>query len=375
MTLKKGIFRGVLILFLGLTGTAGAQMGVERPYWFTLERGKLYFRSGAYGDALLAFDDARTQRRTMYTRMEQDMIELLSIPEVRRLGDSLEQVEAYIADRNQPNAARALEELYYRVPKAGLGGSARNVLTQLNRLKDYPEAEYWIGETYRAEGELGIALRQYQKAYEQRELLEIPGFAVEILYKIVDIHRTRQEYTEMAGGLEEILAGDALWSQDEDTFVRRAMARTLENDGINRFLTLYRYNNSGVLRAHQLLGFYYYTSARHNRAVEHLMFAFLIMNTILIEELSRSQFDYSFTTLDNLLAEAVKWPELAAYLDRLEYFRTLYYLGTSFFGTGKLNTAREFWNAAARRPEAGEWRGRAETQLRSPFMEQALERP
>jgi tetratricopeptide (TPR) repeat protein len=375
MLLKKGVLCGLCILFFALPQTAKAQMGVERPYWFTLERGKLYFRNGAYGEALLAFEDARTQRRNTYTRMEQDMISLLSLPEVRRLGDSLDQVEAYIADRNQQSAARALEELYYRVPRSSLEGSARNALAQLGRLKDYPEAEYWIGETYRIEGELGIALRQYQRAYEQRELLEIPGAALEILYKIADIHRIRQEYTEMTTELERILASDTLWSEDTDTFVRQAMTRTLENNGIDRFLTLYRYSNSAFLRAHELLGFYYYTTARHNRAVEHLLFAFLMMNTTLIEELARGQTGYTFTTLDALLAEAAARPELASYLEDLEYFRTMYYLGTSYFGSGKLNPARDFWSVLARRPEAGPWRGRAEAQLRSPFVEQAQERP
>jgi tetratricopeptide (TPR) repeat protein len=375
MNLKKGILYGLFFLFMAFPEIVDAQMEAERPYWFTLERGKLYFRNGAYGDALSAFEDARTQRSAMYTRMERDMISLLSIPEVRRLGDSLEQVEAYIADRNQINAARALEELYYRVPREALEGSARNALAQFKRLQDYPEAEYWIGETYRVEGELRIALGQYQKAYEHRELLENPGFAVEICYKIADIHRVHQEYTEMAAVLERILAEDSLWSQDSETFVRRAMSRTLENDGIDRFLTLYRYNNSAVLRAHELLGFYYYTTARHNRALEHLLFAFLIMNTVLIEDLTRDQFDYSYTTLDVLLTGALRRPERAAYMERMEYFRTMYYLGTSFFGSGKLNAARDFWRILARRPEAGPWRGRAETQLRSPFVEQALERP
>jgi tetratricopeptide (TPR) repeat protein len=375
MNLKKGIFYGLFFLFMAFPEIVDAQMDAERPYWFILERGKLYFRNGAYGDALLAFEDARTQRRAMYSRMEQDMISLLSIPEVRRLGDSLDRVETYIAERNRINAARALEELYYRVSRAALEGSALNALSHLKRLQDYPEAEYWIGETYRVEGELGIALGQYQKAYEQRELLENQGFAVEILYRIADIHRVRQEYTEMAAALERILAEDPLWSQDSETFVRRAMSRTLENDGIDRFLTLYRHNNSIVLRAHELLGFYYYTTARHNRAVEHLLFAFLIMNTVLIEDLTREQFDYSFTTLDALLTGALRRPERAAYMEQVEYFRAMYYLGTSFFGSGKLSVARDFWRLITRRPEAGPWRGRAETQIRSPFVEQALERP
>jgi tetratricopeptide (TPR) repeat protein len=311
------------------------------------------------------------------------MIELLSIPEVRRLGDSLDLVEAYISERNQPRAAEALQELYYRLPREDLRGSARTALEQLGRLKDYPEAEYWIGETYRAEGELGIALRQYQKAYEQRALLEIPGFEVEILYKIVDIHRLRQEYIEMEQRLLEIPEGssgegtprDPLWSGGSGLFTRTALLRTLENDGINRFLTLYRYNNTVVERAHRLLGFFYYASGRHSRAVEHLLFAFLIQNTIFIEELVRNQFDFAFTTLDALMNEVLRRPALPAYMEEVEYYKTIYYLGAALYGSGKLPPAREFWNFLYRHPAAGEWNGRALAQLRSPFIEKAQEMP
>ncbi|MDR1949808.1 MAG: hypothetical protein LBQ38_10485 [Spirochaetaceae bacterium] len=338
-----------------------------------MERGKLSFRNGAYGDALIAFEDARNQRRDRFIGMRQDMITLLSIPEVRRLGDSLELVERYIAERHHPAAARALEELYYRLPREALGDSALRVLDELDRLKGYPEAEYWIGEAYRAEGELGIALKQYQKAYEERALLETPGFVIPLLYRIADVHRLRQEYNEMENRLLEILVEDSLWSADSDSFVRAAMTRTLENDGINRFLTLYRYHKPEVLQAHRLLGFYYYASGRHGRAAEHLLFAFLIQNTILIEEITRNQFDYSFSTLDALLDLVVR--PLAAYLEEVEYYKTMYYLGTAFYGSGKLIPARDFWNSLNRRPEAGEWRGRAAAQLARPSVDRALEMP
>jgi tetratricopeptide (TPR) repeat protein len=350
-----------------------------RPYWFTMEQGKNYFRAGEYGLALLAFEDARNQRRNQYTRMEQDMINFLSVPEIRRLGDNLEFIERHIAERQVAGAARALEEVYYRVGRESLGNSAGGVLDALKRLKDYPEAEYWIGETYRAEGELGIALTQYRKAYEQRAGLPGPEFGTEILYRMADIHRIRREYNEMETCLLGILKEDSLWEQSGDSFVRAAMTRTLEDPGeknrINHFLTLYRHNNSKVLKAHELLGYYYYASSRYVHAAEHLMFVFLIQNSILIDEIIRQRFDYAFTTLDDLLAEVAARPALAAFFEEMDYFKTMYYLGAAFYGNGKPVPARDFWTFLSRRTGAGEWRRRAETQLRGPYLERAIEMP
>jgi tetratricopeptide (TPR) repeat protein len=376
----------LLIISLSISsGSVFAQQQSAKPYWYTLERGKLHFRSGEYGEALTAFEEARDQRKAMYTRMEEDLITLLSLPEVRRMGDSLVLIEPYIVERGHIDAAEALAELYYRVPKASLGDSARAAMETIGRFKDFPDAEYWIGEAYREEGEFGIALKQYEKAYEQRALLETPGFDLEILYKIAYIQRLRRDYAAMEERLLEILKRDTLWAADtadrrSESFVRTAMMRTLENEGVSRFLTLYRYNNQDVERAHRLLGLYYHALGRHERGVQHLLFAFLIQNSVLLEEIIKNQFDFSFTTLDELMAATPRRTVLLSYMEEVEYYKTLYYLGTSLYGSGRLPPARELWAFLSSRgglpgDAAGEWSARGAAQLRSPFLEQAVEMP
>ena len=362
-----------------------------RPWWYSLEQGKLYFRNGSYGDALLAFEDARRDRLAQFTRMESDMILLLSNPYVRRLGDSLEYLEQYIVTNHETAAATALAELYHFISKDSLKGSSGRALEELGRLKSYPEAEYWLGETYRAEGELTLALRQYNRAWENRALLENPGFDTEILYKITDIHRTRREYQEMEKRATEIIEGtglsgiprDSLWVRNstqggaspvQANQIRAAMARILENEGVNRFLTLYRYNNTVTEKAHRLLGFFYYASSRYSPAAEHLMFAFLIQNTVLIEEMVRNQFDFTFTTLNDLVSRAQLRPELSSFLEETEYYRTAYYLASALSATGKSMPARELWVFLAGSGNAGEWGSRARRSP-SPFLDRAIEMP
>jgi tetratricopeptide (TPR) repeat protein len=383
---------GCLLLFCSMSVFAQESGAGQHDWWYTLERGKLMFWQGDYSNALLAFDDARRLRRAMYEQMERDLIELLSTRDIRRIGDTLEYVERYMQDRGYIRAADALDELYYRIPKESLNNSASAALTALGTLKDYPEAEQWIGETYLVEGELGLALSQFQKAFSMRHLYENPGHAVDLLYKIAEIRRVRQEYNEMERVLLSILDTDRLWTGNgitpNDTqpgatvpagqsisFARQAMTRTLENNGINRFLTLYRYTGAESLAAHRLLGLYYYASGRHARAQEHLMFAFLIQNTIIINEVIRRQYDFTFTTLEALAAEINRSPMLSEYVEKSEYHKTAYYLAASLYGNGKTDTARGIWNSLSIQNYAGEWRARAIAQLRSPYVERALEMP
>jgi tetratricopeptide (TPR) repeat protein len=379
---KFGLFVLAILFCSGLTAQSSGMPG-QNDWWYTFERGKVMFRQGKFGDALLTFEDARRQRRTMYERMERDFIDLLSLPEVRRMGDSLDWVERFIQEKYYTAAGAALNELYYRVPKESLHNSATAALAALSTLKDYPEAEYWIGETYLKEGELSLALSQYQKALVYRSLLETPGLATEVLYKIAGIRRLRQEYNEMQRILESILKPDVLWSgidgaaaSQSESFARQAMTRTLESNGINRFLTMYRYNHTESAEAHRLLGFYFYISGRHARAQEHLMFAFLIQNSVIIEEVRRRQFDYTFTTVEALASQINRNPLLSEYAEKNEYYKTAYYLGASLYANGKGSpAAQSLWSFLANQPQAGEWQARSVSQLRSPYVERGAEMP
>lgn len=360
---------------------------LDRPWWYKLEEGKRLYRSGDYGNALITFEDARRSRLEQFTRMEQDFILLLSNPDVRPLGDLLEFVERYVAERRETAAAAALAALYHHIPRASLNGSVKKALFELDRLKAYPEAEYWLGETYRAEGELAMALRQYERALQNRALLEIPEFDIEIYYKIADIYRIRQNYQEMEKQTLEIVEGrkatgelrDNLWmgnagGRSSPNQIRVAMARILENEGINRFLTLYRHNYTGTEKAHRLLGFYYGSTSRYQLAAEHLMFAFLIQNTVLVNEVIRREFDYTFSTLEDLMVFIRSRSELNAFLDDTEYYKTAYYLSSALYASGKTRPARELWTFLANSYDSGEWGNRARRSA-TPYIERPLEMP
>jgi len=378
------------------------------PWWLSLEYGKQKFRGGDYGNALILFDDARRDRRVMYELMEKDLIAFLSISEVRRLGDFLDRVDDFARNRYYLAAVSALDELYYRVPKSSFNNSALAALAAFDKLKNFPEAEYWIGEVYRVESELPLALEQYKKAFDMRDSLEDQGFAVTLQHKIASLRSSRQEYNEMETVLLSIVNNyDTLWSdsnkaeaslaneealsqqirtqgvyvhgvsvpydQASASFARTGMTRILENNGVNRFLELFRYNNKTVEQAHRLLGFYYVVHGRSS-AQPHLMFAFLIQNTIIIEEIKKRKYDFTFTDLPALTEEINKNQLLINYTKEVEYYKTAYYLGSSLFRSGHTAVAISLWTFLSTQSQAGEWRSRAVVQLRNPRTEPVIER-
>jgi len=407
--MKKVIF--LPLLFLIFTPLFAQSVGV--PWWLSFEYGKQEFRAGDYGSALMLFEDARRDKRAMYEQMERDLIHLMSEREVRRIGDSLDKVDKYSRDHYYKAASAALDELYYRIPKSTFEDSANAALAAFNKLKDYPEAEYWIGEVYRVESELSLALSQYKKAYSMCVgnapiVPEDPAFNIALQYKIAGIHDTRQEYIDMIKIYDSIINdSDTLWvnsskavvgylsngsqnvslpyDQAYASFERSAMSKTLTDHGINRFLELYRYNNRTVERAHRFLGYYYAARGRPS-AEPHLMFAFLIQNSIIMEEIKRNHYDFSFTTqketrenhahnLSELTYYIYKNALLASYIEEVEYYKTTYYFSVSLYRNGKTALARSLWEFLASVPQAGEWYNRALNQLRNPHFEPIIELP
>jgi len=408
----------LITLLFCIIGPIFAQQAA--PWWLSLELGKQRFRNGDYGSSLIYFEDARRGRKAMYEKMERDFIVFLSEREVRRIGDALDRVERFAYDRYYTAAVAALEELFYRVPKESFKNSALSALAAFEKLKNFPEAEYWIGEVYRIEGELRLAMAQYKRALTMREVMEDPKFAVSLQYKIASIHRIRQEYNEMEAILLSIVNDlDTLWinssraeasrlneealshanrvrgvfvggvsvpyEQVSASFARAGMTKMLENEGIERFLEMYRYNNADVEQAHRLLGFYYVLRSRLS-AGPHLMFSFLIQNTTIIEEIRKKQYDFRFTVIGeegknqarNLteLMEAVKNnPLILSYIDEVEYYKTAYYLASSLLRSGHTPAALSLWRFLAAQPQAGEWHSRAVMQLRNPRTEPIIESP
>lgn len=353
-----------------LASTLGAQ-----TYKVQLETGKRLFREGHYGEALLAFEDAVRGRAAFFDRASQTYVELLSLTEVRRLGDSLDAVESFIRERDLAAAQSALDALYELVPRESLRSSASFALSRMKESRGYPEGEYWIGEVYRVEGETALALDRYRKAFSLRSLLEIPAEVDLIRYRMAELFGDRGEYGDMEETLLAILEGDQLWTAGSNDFARNAMLRAIAADGVDRFLTLYRHASPDTYRAHRMLGLYYYRTGRHDRATNHLLFAFLIGATVVLEELKAVDHEFSFVNFPAALETAYKREGALRYMRDTEFPQTIYYLGAALYANGYRRAASELWRSIAGRKEAGQWAGRAEVQLRAPYIEPPTERP
>jgi tetratricopeptide (TPR) repeat protein len=358
------------------TAVSLAANAENAPHWYKLERGKQLFRSGRYGEALTLFEDARNDRSRLYEDYRAAVLSLLSHPEVRALHDDPDQIIAFAEEQAYNLAASAFAELFFRVSKEELGGKASASLDIFDRLKEYPEAEFWIGEVYRVEGAVPIAIKQYERALAMSGVSSDPALETEIRFKLAAFQKMNGNYNEMERRLTEILDQDTLWSEDASRFVKNAMQRTLENEGVDQFLVMYRYTNAVTEKAHRLLAAYFYQSGRHLRAAEHYLFAWMIASSTVIEAYQSQLIrDFKFTSLSAITGDLARRPDITSYMNEVEYYKNTYYLGASLYGAGKESAARSVWAYLSAEENSGEWRARSQRQLRDPQIEPPVPLP
>jgi tetratricopeptide (TPR) repeat protein len=294
------------------------------------------------------------------------------------LNDSLDRITVFAQERHYVAANNAFAELFFHIPREELHGSASASLDMFDSLKAYPEAEFWIGEVYRVEGSVSIAIKQYERALSMAaaDRLADPALETEMLFRLASFQKMNGNYNEMERRLRQVLEHDTLWSEDPSSFVKTAMQRTLENEGVDHFLAMYRYKNPVTEKAHRLLAEYLYQSGRHIRAAEHYLFAWLIAGSTVIEAYQSTLIaDFKFTSLSAVTADLARRPDITAYMDEAEYYKTAYYLGASLYGAGRQNAARNIWSYLAGEVNAREWRVRAQQQLRNPSIDPPIPLP
>ena len=219
----------------------------------------------------------------------------------------------------------------------------------------FPEAEIGIGRVFQAEGSLELALRQYETAIEQAFAFEIRETEQLVRYRIADVHRLRGDDRAYVEQLTQLANQQDAFSDPALSDRREAYLNVLRTRGLDRLMVLYRVDDDFAHRAHRELGVHLYNQ-RDSDALLHLTFAAMQGFTRLVEELRRIEFDYSYSSAAEVLADAREVSHLRQYLERQQFYRTLYYLGLALERDDPASqSALQIWRTLAQLPEAGQW--------------------
>jgi hypothetical protein len=388
---------GALLVFMN-AGLGAAELSGDDA-WMRFEEGKRLYEARSFDQALVAFRSAIALKREKYTKAFETYQDLLQEPivkgtanSIRKLldrmareelrqgdvarikaatkGDLYKEINAYKEYRLSnafSNYVFVLEMALNLKPEQSLKNSILAVGAALKAGQEYPEAEFWVGKVFLAEGEAAIAESQFKRALEEVDSFKVYEFMYRVKYELADLYKIQKNYMEYEKLLTGIVAQDRDFSSKEQAFLRTSMERMLRERGIDRFLELYRTSGDFALQAFSLLGEYYYKCGRYSQAVQYLMFAVDGQCTKLIGELKRENPDYSFSGTKQLLANLKERPDLKQYADENELRKNLYYLGMALYGDG--SSASSFGILRAISGGSDEWASRAKGKLARPGLD------
>ncbi len=245
----------------------------------------------------------------------------------------------------------------------------------LARTAVFPEVELAIGDIYRLEGELGLALRQYLKAYDLRRYLTISDSKYDILYRLSDLYEEQQQYSRMEASLLSVSADDDKFNPPKTSRLKDQVLANFFRADLTAALRLYRFDTTFATRAHSKLGWFYYKTGRFDPAIEHLLYAVIINSSQAIRALADRDPDFQLAGVSELLAQAANNPDVAQYLTSSSLFSDMYYLAGSLFQSGKPTHASVIWRVLASKAISGKYQALSRRQLGSPWIEPYLAVP
>ena len=243
---------------------------------------------------------------------------------------------------------------------------------ELQPEKTFPEAELGIGLVYEHEGESALAITHLSTAISQRKLFYIPQDYYSALYALAEIDSRAKDYRGYENALVSIVEEDRQFSDPTLAVSRPAYRRTLENDGLDKLVLLYRLPDDFSLVAHMDLGIFYVRTGNYSDAADHLMFSTLKIISTAITGVLEIDPNYQFTTMVDLLDRVAASRSVESYIQDRKLFENLYYLAAALYGQNFVDRASEIWELVASRPDAGTWASRANSRLRHPTLEPLL---
>ncbi len=241
----------------------------------------------------------------------------------------------------------------------------REVITREN---NYPDAEIWLGYIFEQEGEYGLAEKQYLAALDRKSSLYIPDDEFTILYKLSDIYKKTNQYGKYESTLLEILNNDQ--SEAGNIEIQYAVLDVLKDKGIDKMFELYRFENDKYNRARTGIGIFYYQTGRYTEAQLNLLIPVISLAAAGFDFIYNKTAIYEYTDFESHISEMLRYPELADFLQKNDFFSSLYYLAASLYAGGNKNDAEKIWRIVSKfDAEGSTWKIRASRQLRSPFIE------
>jgi len=266
---------------------------------------------------------------------------------------------------------------------------------------DYPEAEYWLGRIYEAQGQAVLAEEQYRRALDLSLYLRVPQDRIVYEYTLADLllNQGPDRKAEALSLLYGIADSDGA-STSAAVSREHSYMELITEEGIDELFFLYRDETGYSLKARRILGEQAWNAGQYRSS---LLLSTRVILSMLTTAADRYRifhpewrFDIDVEKDRTNPDRDVRYPGrsdgisdfvsriyssdeyLAAWLEDNGFWPQLYLLSISLYAGGYSENAESIWNLMVNRddvtgeltplPEAGRWGLLSGSQLKEPFI-------
>ncbi len=208
----------------------------------------------------------------------------------------------------------------------------------LKQQPNNPEAQKWLGIIYEKEGEFSLAELQFKKALKNKKNMLIKEDEYYISYHLSEIYAHENNWKEYVNVLQQIITDASC--ETITPSVQHQMTTLLQKSGIDKFFELYRPEAKITLKAHYLLGMYYFKREQYTDALNHFIFSLGEPVHVMIDEIKTYDPSYSYeitkkiSPMEKLLQEIRANKRITAYLNDVSFYKSFLYTGESVVYNG-----------------------------------------
>ena len=272
-----------------------------------------YFDLKEYGKALSLSEEAVVQRKDFVQDEIKKLNDAIEPKEVQKVGTKISEIKKILEKREEWIALKIIENYMNRKGDDFFQNDINKMISYMESIKVFPEAQKLIGDIYKIEGEYSFAEYYYNEALKSSNVLDIPDQRYEILYLLAELCELQNDEDGREKRLLGILNEDNKYT--DKSFVN-AMLRTIrqdKEDSMEKFFKLYRAENYYMMNAYSLLADFYSDKGDKEKALGFYAIAVITGFTKVYSVVQKRNINFEYEGVSSVLFEAshyddiVKW--------------------------------------------------------------------
>lgn len=318
-----------------------------------------------YGGALNKALEAKEIRQQLCKWQLFILDKELSPAAVRTKGDYIPDIVSILQSRNAKDAVEIINSFIDKKSLDFFEGSVKKLVSYVELLKVYPEADFLCGKVYQFEGEYDVAMQFFDAAIKNAEFLDVYAEKYDILYQMADIAYQTGKKTDYEKYLLLILSDDEKYYKNSVFYnaIIRTISSNEDKDPLNKFFMLYRAETKFYLKAYQLIAEYYKENAQGQKALVADAMAVLSSFTSIYSAIKIRDPEYNYTTLQDFFVTLTKWHDIELWLIDHDVWKSFTEFALLCRRSGYVTFATQMLEAIKESCNEPYWKKRAENLL------------